>query len=140
MFVCSRKKYNFVSQLHFEHAFAISVRFVCFHCSPLLYCFGHPPVIACILTTSTMSFLFGKQKTLKGMSCRLWCARRVLTRFAEILREHQRNINRSIREIDRERTALQNQEKKITIEMKKLAKQGQMVRGDTTAIHCSHAM
>jgi len=44
----------------------------------------------------------------------------------EILREHQRNLNRSIREIDRERTALQNQEKKITIEMKKLAKQGQM--------------
>jgi charged multivesicular body protein 2A len=43
------------------------------------------------------------------------------------LREHQRNINRSIREIDRERAALQNQEKKITLEMKKLAKQGQMV-------------
>jgi len=56
-----------------------------------------------------MSFLFGKKKTVK-----------------EILREHQRNLNRSIREIDRERTALQNQEKKITIEMKKLAKQGQM--------------
>eukprot|EP01114_Cavostelium_apophysatum_P011197 TRINITY_DN253_c0_g1_i1.p1 TRINITY_DN253_c0_g1~~TRINITY_DN253_c0_g1_i1.p1 ORF type:complete len:211 (+),score=79.08 TRINITY_DN253_c0_g1_i1:120-752(+) len=56
-----------------------------------------------------MSFLFGKKKTIK-----------------EILREHQRNLNRSIREIDRERTALQNQEKKITIEMKKLAKQGQM--------------
>jgi charged multivesicular body protein 2A len=44
-----------------------------------------------------------------------------------VLREHQRNINRAIREIDRERTAMQNQEKKITIEMKKLAKQGQMV-------------
>eukprot|EP00027_Filamoeba_sp_ATCC50430_P003178 CAMPEP_0168556858 /NCGR_PEP_ID=MMETSP0413-20121227/9111_1 /TAXON_ID=136452 /ORGANISM="Filamoeba nolandi, Strain NC-AS-23-1" /LENGTH=214 /DNA_ID=CAMNT_0008587841 /DNA_START=75 /DNA_END=719 /DNA_ORIENTATION=- len=56
-----------------------------------------------------MSFLFGKQKTVK-----------------EVLREHQRNINRSIREIDRERTGLQNQEKKIIIEMKKLAKEGQM--------------
>jgi len=56
-----------------------------------------------------MSFLFGKKKTLK-----------------EILREHKRNLDRSIREIDRERTGLQNQEKKITIEMKKLAKQGQM--------------
>lgn len=56
-----------------------------------------------------MSFLFGKKKTPK-----------------EILREHQRNLNRSIREIDRERTALQNQEKKITVEIKKLAKQGQM--------------
>jgi len=56
-----------------------------------------------------MAFLFGKKKTLK-----------------EILREHQRNLNRSIREIDRERVGLQNQEKKITVEMKKLAKQGQM--------------
>jgi charged multivesicular body protein 2A len=56
-----------------------------------------------------MSFLFGKKKTLK-----------------EMLREHQRNINRAIRDIDRERTNLQNQEKKITIEMKKLAKQNQM--------------
>ncbi len=45
----------------------------------------------------------------------------------EILREHQRNINRAMRDIDRERTSLQNQEKKIVIEMKKLAKQGQMV-------------
>jgi len=56
-----------------------------------------------------MEFLFGKKKTVK-----------------EILREHQRNINRAMREIDRERTNLQNQEKKITVEIKKLAKQGQM--------------
>ena len=45
----------------------------------------------------------------------------------EMLREHKRNLDRSIREIDRERTGLQNQEKKIIVEMKKLAKQGQMV-------------
>jgi len=44
----------------------------------------------------------------------------------EVLREHQRNINRAMRDIDRERQGLQNQEKKITVEMKKLAKQGQM--------------
>jgi len=56
-----------------------------------------------------MAFLFGKKKTVQ-----------------EVLREHQRSLNRAIRDIDRERTALQNQEKKITIEMKKLAKQGQM--------------
>jgi len=56
-----------------------------------------------------MEFLFGKKKTVK-----------------EILREHQRNINRAMRDIDRERTNLQNQEKKITIEIKKTAKQGQM--------------
>eukprot|EP01116_Phalansterium_solitarium_P009283 TRINITY_DN2336_c0_g1_i1.p1 TRINITY_DN2336_c0_g1~~TRINITY_DN2336_c0_g1_i1.p1 ORF type:complete len:222 (-),score=68.86 TRINITY_DN2336_c0_g1_i1:159-824(-) len=56
-----------------------------------------------------MEWLFGKKKTLK-----------------EVLREQQRNLNRAIREIDRERTGLQNQEKKIIVEMKKLAKQGQM--------------
>jgi len=44
----------------------------------------------------------------------------------EVLREHQRSINRSIRDIDRERTNLQNQEKKIIVDIKKLAKQGQM--------------
>lgn len=50
-----------------------------------------------------------------------------MNELIEVLREHQRSLNRSIRDIDRERTALQNQEKKITMEMKKLAKQGQMV-------------
>jgi len=56
-----------------------------------------------------MSFLFGKQKTPK-----------------EILREHQRSITRAQRDIDRERTNLQNQEKKVIMEIKKAAKQGQM--------------
>jgi len=56
-----------------------------------------------------MSFLFGKQKTPK-----------------ELLREHQRAITRAQRDIDRERTNLQNQEKKVIMEIKKAAKQGQM--------------
>eukprot|EP00026_Physarum_polycephalum_P011330 Phypoly_transcript_11545.p1 GENE.Phypoly_transcript_11545~~Phypoly_transcript_11545.p1 ORF type:complete len:211 (+),score=47.50 Phypoly_transcript_11545:292-924(+) len=56
-----------------------------------------------------MAFLFGKQKTPK-----------------EILREHQRAITRAQRDIDRERTNLQNQEKKVIMEIKKAAKQGQM--------------
>jgi len=56
-----------------------------------------------------MAFLFGRQKTPK-----------------EILREHQRSINRAMREIDRERASLQNQEKTIIAEIKKSAKQGQM--------------
>ncbi|EGC39387.1 hypothetical protein DICPUDRAFT_45207 [Dictyostelium purpureum] len=54
-------------------------------------------------------FLFGKQKTPK-----------------EILRENQRALNKSMREIDRERVNLQNQEKKIILDIKKMAKQGQM--------------
>jgi len=56
-----------------------------------------------------MSFLFGKRKTPQ-----------------ELMREQQRLVQRSIREIDRERMALQNNEKKTIIEIKKLAKQGQV--------------
>ena len=37
-------------------------------------------------------------------------------------------INKSIRELDRERTALQNSEKKLITDIKKAAKDGQMVR------------
>jgi predicted transcriptional regulator len=44
------------------------------------------------------------------------------------LRENKRLIDKSIREIDRERNSLQMQEKKLIEEMKKNAKNGQMVR------------
>jgi charged multivesicular body protein 2A len=56
-----------------------------------------------------MDFLFGKQKTPR-----------------EVLRENQRLLRRSVREIERERISLQQQEKKIIVEIKKSAKQGQM--------------
>ncbi|KAJ8756081.1 hypothetical protein K2173_024628 [Erythroxylum novogranatense] len=56
-----------------------------------------------------MSFLFGKRKT-----------------PAELLRENKRMIDKSIREIERERQGLQSQEKKLIVEIKKNAKQGQM--------------
>ncbi|KAL8119948.1 vacuolar protein sorting-associated protein 2 homolog 1-like [Apium graveolens] len=56
-----------------------------------------------------MSFLFGKRKT-----------------PAELLRENKRMMDKSIREIERERQGLQNQEKKLIVEIKKSAKQGQM--------------
>ena len=36
-------------------------------------------------------------------------------------------LDKSIREIERERQGLQNQEKKLIVEIKKTAKQGQMV-------------
>jgi len=45
---------------------------------------------------------------------------------AEQLRQSKRQINRGIREIDRERVKIQSQEKKIIAEIKKLAKQGQL--------------
>ncbi|KAI6682018.1 hypothetical protein NL676_035899 [Syzygium grande] len=56
-----------------------------------------------------MSFIFGKRKT-----------------PAELLRENKRMLDKSIREIDRERQGLQTQEKKLILEIKKNAKQGQM--------------
>ncbi|KAF1787990.1 hypothetical protein GQ600_27739 [Phytophthora cactorum] len=41
----------------------------------------------------------------------------------EQLRENKREINRAVRQLDRERTNLQLQEKKLIIEIKKMAKQ-----------------
>ncbi|RWV95564.1 hypothetical protein GW17_00041803, partial [Ensete ventricosum] len=46
---------------------------------------------------------------------------------AELLRENKRMLDKSIREIERERQGLQTQEKKLIAEIKKTAKQGQMV-------------
>ena len=46
---------------------------------------------------------------------------------AELLRENKRMLDKAIRELDRERAALQTQEKRTVAEIKKTAKQGQMV-------------
>ncbi|XP_010488799.1 PREDICTED: vacuolar protein sorting-associated protein 2 homolog 1 [Camelina sativa] len=56
-----------------------------------------------------MNSIFGKRKT-----------------PAELLRENKRMLDKSIREIERERQGLQTQEKKLIAEIKKTAKQGQM--------------
>lgn len=45
---------------------------------------------------------------------------------SEILREHKRTLDKSIRELDRERTQMQNQEKKLTLEIKRTAKANQL--------------
>jgi len=44
----------------------------------------------------------------------------------ELLRENKRTLDKSIREIERERASLQTQEKKLIAEIKKMAKQNQM--------------
>eukprot|EP01079_Euglenida_sp_SAG-EU17-18_P012645 gene12645-2312_t len=44
----------------------------------------------------------------------------------EMMREYKRQIDRTIREIDRERVKMQQQEKTIMAEMKRNAKQNQM--------------
>lgn len=46
---------------------------------------------------------------------------------AELMREYKRSIDKATREIEKERTKLQNQEKKIIADIKKAAKDGQMV-------------
>lgn len=56
-----------------------------------------------------MGNIFGKSLTLK-----------------EIVRENQRMLKKAIRELEREISALQNQEKKLVADIKKLAKQNQM--------------
>ncbi|XP_009071885.1 PREDICTED: charged multivesicular body protein 2a, partial [Acanthisitta chloris] len=44
----------------------------------------------------------------------------------ELLRQNQRALGRALRELDRERQKLEAQEKKIIVDIKKMAKQGQM--------------
>ena len=47
---------------------------------------------------------------------------------AERLRQHQRSLAKAQRELDRERTKLEVQEKKLVADIKKNAKAGQLVR------------
>ena len=46
-------------------------------------------------------------------------------------------LDKAIRELDRERMQLQSQEKKLVVEIKKMASQGQMVRGTRFCAWCS---
>lgn len=57
-----------------------------------------------------MEFLFGRRKTPQ-----------------ELLRQNQRALNKAMRELDRERSRLEAQEKKIIADIKRMAKMGQMV-------------
>lgn len=45
----------------------------------------------------------------------------------EILRENKRMINRAVRELEREKVTLERNEKKLEADIKKYAKEGQMV-------------
>lgn len=62
------------------------------------------------LFSKQMEFLFGSRKTPEQM-----------------LKQNQRALNRAMRDLDRERSKLEQQEKKIIADIKKMAKQGQMV-------------
>jgi hypothetical protein len=53
---------------------------------------------------------------------------------AERLRQHQRSLTKAQRELDRERTKLEQSEKKLIMDIKKSAKAGQLVH--FTPISC----
>lgn len=44
----------------------------------------------------------------------------------EMLRKNQRALNKAMRDLDRERAKMEQQEKKVIMDIKKLAKEGQM--------------
>ena len=68
--------------------------------------------VCCIFQPIVMpfEFLFGKKKTPD-----------------EMLRQNQRALNKAMRDLDRERAKMEQQEKKVIADIKKMAKQGQMV-------------
>ena len=57
-----------------------------------------------------LEWLFGRKKT-----------------PAEMLRQNQRALNKAMRELDRERQKMEQQEKKTIADIKTMAKKGQMV-------------
>jgi len=56
-----------------------------------------------------LDFLFGRRKTPQ-----------------EMLRQNQRALNRAMRDLDRERAQMENQEKRIIADIKKMAQKGEM--------------
>lgn len=52
----------------------------------------------------------------------------------EMLRKNQRALNKAMRDLDRERMKMEQQEKKVINDIKKLAKEGQMV---SPALRCT---
>lgn len=75
-------------------------------------------IIVRISTSLFLITLMPRQETLFGRS----------VTPAERLRQHQRSLAKAQRELDRERTKLEQSEKKLIMDIKKSAKAGQMVR------------
>lgn len=48
----------------------------------------------------------------------------------EMLRQNQRALNKAMRDLDREKVKMEQQEKKIIADIKKMAKEGQMVNNN----------
>ena len=67
-----------------------------------------------------LEFLFGRKKTPE-----------------EMLRQNQRALNKAMRDLDRERQKMEQQEKKVIADIKKMAKQGQMVSRIRNVLDCT---
>ena len=67
-------------------------------------------------------FIISRNKLLAVME---WLFGRRMTP-EEQLKKNQRALNKAMRELDRERAKMEQQEKKIIADIKKMAKQGQM--------------
>lgn len=52
----------------------------------------------------------------------------------EMLRKNKRALDKAIRDLDRERARMEQQEKKIIADIKKMAKEGQMVSATVSNI------
>ena len=69
-----------------------------------------------------LEFLFGRKKTPQ-----------------EMLRQNQRALNKAMRDLDRERQHMEQQEKKTIGEIKKMAKAGQMVKSSNSLTLSNHS-
>lgn len=56
----------------------------------------------------------------------------------EMLRKNQRALNKAMRDLEREKMKMEQQEKKIIMDIKKMAKEGQMVRISTFSAAISY--
>ena len=61
------------------------------------------------------------------MSLRFVLEIKICLLLQDLLRKNQRALSRAIFDLDRERTKMEAQEKKIIADIKKMAKEGQMV-------------
>ena len=84
----------------------------------LVFSFALQVLLTFSSTTMPLEWLFGKRMTPE-----------------EMLRKNQRALNKAMRDLDRERARMEQQEKKIITDIKKMAKEGQMVCRNVMTAH-----
>jgi len=86
---------------------------------------GHIPARDVTLPRARDAPIERRRRDATRHSITMWLFKRQKTP-TELLRENKRMLDRSIREIDRERTSMMSQEKKLIAEIKRMAKANQM--------------